>query len=261
MLLKVLWASLISGLFSFALAGGVSAVRYPQESFQHALTRHALESGVTIQVRPYGQSALDHAAGLDKMDFSQAPDVGSIERLNQIFLFVRDSKFVQGLPGPLSERRLSWLYPDDGCYIRAELALDFTEQAGLPVPLKFFSFGDLAVKTFNHPEGVVRWWYHVVPLYRVGNQAYVLDPAIDPTGPMTVENWKKSQEADSSVDRFSVCSSHTVGPYDHCTQPRVESLPMALEEQKDLLQPEWDRLIDLDRNPESELGNTPPWKN
>ena len=214
-----------------------------------------------VPVRPQQQnkSAWDLAASFAELDFSSATDVGTLEQLTTIFNFIRDSKFIKNQPAPLSERRLSWLFPDDGCYTRAELATDYSELQKLPTGAKLFTFGDLAVKTANHPEGIVRWWYHVVPVYRVGNQAYVVDPAIHPEGPLKVEDWKKALETEESVDKFAVCNTHTVGPEDNCKNPRKYSLESLLDDQVSFLGQEWDRLEELNRDPKAELGENPPW--
>lgn len=257
MLLKSLFSCLIIFVSVFAFATP-SARRHPRESSDMARMRYYQEG--ILDVKPMGRTPWDMANRLDKVDFSAVTDVGSVQKLNQIFKYIRDTKFITMPSQPLKERRLSWMYPDDGCYIRAELAQYFTHQQKMPDTYKIFSFGNLAVKSVNAHGGVVRWWYHVVPVYRVGQQAYAIDPAIDPRGPMTVEEWKKAQEADGPVDKFAVCKPKTVGPDEDCMNPHGQSFDYTLAEQKGFLNQEWNRLVQLGRNPQAELGDSPPWR-
>lgn len=255
-----IFASLLL-VFSAVAFATPSAKREVYETADMARNRYLLqEVQDVLDIKPMGRSAWDVATYLENVNFNQVADVGSVERLNQIFNYIRDTKFITNLvQQPLTDRRLSWMYPDDGCYVRAELAAHFTNAQRMPETYKLFSFGDLAVKTTNHPSGIIRWWYHVVPVYRVGAQAYAMDPSIDPRGPMTVQEWKKAQEADRPVDKFAVCKPRTVGPEGDCQNPYGQSIDMSLGEQKRFLNQEWERLLEMGRNPEAELGNNPPW--
>ncbi len=259
--MKNLFLSLLLLAFSVTAVAIPSAKREVHETADMARSRYLLlESQEILDIKPMGRSAWDVATHLENLNFNQVADVGSIERLNQIFAYIRDTKFMTNLTGqPLTERRLSWMYPDDGCYIRAELAAVFSSRDKLPETYKLFSFGDLAVKTTNHPQGIVRWWYHVVPVYRVGAQAYAMDPSIDPRAPMTVQEWKKAQEADRPVDKFAVCKPRAVGPEGDCQNPYGQAVENSMAEQKRFLNQEWERVLEMGRNPELELGNNPPW--
>ncbi len=248
---------LITFLFSTKTFASVSASRQADESFFQARMRNSVQS--TSQLYLQGSSAWGMAQSFEKLDFSQVADVGSLEKLNHLFIYIRDSKFISKLPLPLTERRLSWLFPDDGCYIRAEMVSLFTKQQNLPETYKFFGFGDLAVKSANHPDGVVRWWYHVVPIYRVGNQPYVIDPSIDPKAPMTAEAWKAAMEVERPAEKFSICQPRTVGPEESCTHSRGQSYEHTIRTQINFLDYEWLRLQNLGRNPQVELGDNPPW--
>jgi hypothetical protein len=247
-------------VFSTPAFAGLSAVRLPNENFKVARTREILRNILDVNTLQQDKSAWGVATKFENLDFTQVAEVESLEKLNQMFVYIRDTKFVPNQPAPLTNRRLSWLYPDDGCYTRAELASYFTKKQSMPDTYKFFSFGNLSVKTANHPEGVVHWWYHVVPIYRVAQQAYVLDPSIDPRGPMTVQDWKKAQEIDEPVEKFAVCKPKTVGPDESCTNGRGMSYESLIRSQEDFLHQEWERLEDLGRNPQAELGEAPPWK-
>jgi hypothetical protein len=116
-------------------------------------------------------------------------------------------------------RRPTWMYPDDGCWIRAELAALAGQEAGKPKPYKFFSFGSLTVSTTNAPGGSVSWWYHVVPVVRSASTgvAYVLDAAIDSSGPLTWNQWLLRQVSSLSNVEVTVADSGAYGPFDPVT--------------------------------------------
>jgi hypothetical protein len=249
---------------TFVFAKGVSAHRGVSESFAEARDRNMIshitqDNGDFDPAVIANDAAMDIAVGFDQVDFSQVSELQSIAHLNQIFRFIRDTKFMKEPNAQISERRLSWLYPDDGCYTRAGLASYYVDQANLPPTYKFFAFGNLAVKTANSPDGIVRWWYHVVPVYRIGMQAYVIDPAIDSSGPLKVEDWKKDLEAENEVNQFSVCKPSTVNPDQSCSSARGIPIANLNHDQEEFLQDEWNRLVDLNRDPKSELGDQPPW--
>jgi hypothetical protein len=245
--------------FSWNVRAVPSAIRLENEDFQAALTRNTSLQILDSDFGSSSKNAWSVSDKFEKMDFSQIEDLGSAEKLNEIFHFIRDTKFIENLNAPLNERRLTWLFPDDGCYLRAELAGDFVSKKFGTQTFKFFSFGNLAVRTDNRADGIVRWWYHVVPIYRVGNQAYVIDPSIDPRKPMLAEEWKKSMEVDAPVEKFAVCHQHTFGPEESCEKPSEIPIENVLRSQKGFLNQEWRRIQTLGRNPQLELGDTPPW--
>lgn len=253
--------NLLAGLFFFAssfVIAAPSASRLPDEKFTVARARHVPTQPQNMNI-PAG-SAWGVAVRYEKLDFSKVTDIGSLEKLNRIFAYIRDSKFINKQTGSISTRRLSWLFPDDGCYVRAGLASHFLNKQSVPDTQKLFAFGDLAVKSNNHPDGVVRWWYHVVPIYRVGNQGYVIDPSIDPRGPMLAEEWKKAMEINVPAEKFAICKTQIVSPEDNCSNPRGQSYESLIREQQGFLDQEWTRVQSLGRNPQQELGDSPPWK-
>lgn len=181
----------------------------------------------------------------------------SLDVLNELFSRVRDRRILrsdQDFP-----RRPSWMYPDDGCYARAEVASQLLIQEGYR-PSKIFAYGNLRVQTKNSENGFVEWWYHVVVGYRVGSINYVLDPAIDPTRPLTLKEWisKMKLESDDRVE-ISVCDSSAITPDSLCQGSRDYGLDYAKDLQDPFLDSEWSRLLSLKRDPKVELGMKPPW--
>lgn len=176
----------------------------------------------------------------------------------------RDLRFITQDLRPNFPRRSSWLYPDDGCFARAALAVRNLAQWNAPLPKKVFAFGNLTVKTPNAHGGSVSWWYHVAPLVEINNQKYVLDPALSPKKVLTLNEWlllMTDTPGDVSGIEVSVCESGAYTPGDDCSHVSDGKEEGALQDQEYYLDEEWNRLLQLKRKPDLELGEFPPWLN
>jgi len=237
---------------------GLSAIRLPGESYDQAHNRAVINSDLLRISDTQDDTPSDVQMTLDKIDFRQVPELPSMDELWKEFRFIRDTRFIQD-PTINFPRRLTWLYPDDGCYARAEMATQFTLQRGLPAPKKFFVFGNLTAQTPNAPGGEVGWWYHVAPIYRVKSAVYILDPAINPKQPLLVKDWIHAITASESQPHFALCSSATYDPDSSCSATAPNPQAKSLSDQEYFMRPEWDRLVELGRDPRKELGTNPPW--
>ncbi len=241
---------------SFAQMRGVSAVRLEAESYEDAAKRtrsHGTLFG-------YGYDTPERfKSSLAQLNIQEIPELSSAEEMKTQFEFVRDTKFIEDSSLEFS-RRLSWLFPDDGCYVRAELAAQSLVAQGFTAPKKIFVFGNLRASTKNSPQGFVRWWYHVAVTYRLGNVAYVYDPAIQPLSAITLQQWHEAIGGKSTQLEYAVCATGTVDPDGSCKAPKKDASRMMFAEQLNFLGEEWDRLEDLRRDPRAELGDSPPWK-
>ncbi len=192
-------------------------------------------------------------------DLSRVP-VWTDAEITTLFRATRDARYMVDESGFV--RRPSWLYPDDGCWVRAELAAIAAVEAGKPKPYKLFSFGNLTVSTPNAPGGSVSWWYHVVPIVKnTSGQAYVLDAAIDPTRPLPWKTWLLKQVTTISDVEVTIADSgayHPGSPVTGGTPPTKDSVAMDLSY---YLSAEWARQNDLSRDPVRVLGYSPPWGN
>lgn len=190
-----------------------------------------------------------------------APAWDSEADLLRRFRVLRDARVLRADDRPAFARRATWLYPDDGCYARAALATKtlIAAEPGVRPPGKIFAFGDLSVRTANAPGGQVEWWYHVAPVVRVGTQNFVLDPAIEPTRPLTTEEWIARQTPTPESTLVALCGSGTYVPSDRCDLQSDGVEATAVEDERELLGPEWARVLSLGRRPELELGDQPPW--
>ena len=160
-----------------------------------------------------------------------------------------------------ARRRATWLYPDDGCFVRAVIADDIIKKTLAVTTAKIFAFGNLRVKTENSPWGDVKWWYHVASIAKVttktGDKFYVYDPALDLKKPTEVHDWLK-QMNDPNAE-IAVCSGDAYDPNSDCAAGQANVYARAQTEATWYLQSEWDRLIELKRDPVRELGDFPPW--
>jgi hypothetical protein len=177
------------------------------------------------------------------------------------FEFARDEK--PHTDEALRPRRATWLYPDDGCFVRAVVAADLITKKSIVQPMKIFAFGTLKVKTANSPNGEVEWWYHVAPITKVVDATsrvekfFVYDPAIQPKYPLEVTEWLKTMNApDINV---AICATGTYDPDSDCALGDANPMARAQNEASWFLPSEWLRLEDLGRKPSEELGPKPPW--
>ncbi len=249
----------ILSLSSPILAMGTSAIRLEGENYQQAYNR-VRKTGPKRFMMEGLKTPEDLQVILEAIDLQTIPRVSSLKGLEQEFAYVRDSRFLK-TEEPDFPRRLTWLYPDDGCYARAELAARKLVDHGYTSPKKIFAFGDLKAETPNSEKGYVEWWYHVAVTYRVDDLIYVLDPALDPNHPMQLKDWHQAIGGEEAHIRYAICSYKTFDTDSDCVRPKQIGRNQAEFEQRNFLYEEWDRLVDLDRNPILELGDSPPWLN
>ncbi len=250
-----------------------SAIRLPKEDYRDARARvlgiqeddqtlreNPWDSSSRTGSRPKADTAEAQAGAFDQLDYSSVPEMGSYAELYEAFSRARDTRHLKDQSNdPSFLRRPSWMYPDDGCFARAGVMSQKLHQWGFVRPKKVFIFGNLRVKTQNHRAGFVTWWYHVVPLVKADGVAYALDPAIEPSRPLTLKEWVQRQVSVISSARVSICHELTYQPYSSCLNGNPRADTVSMSDQQSYLRDEWERLIELERNPEQELGDTPPW--
>jgi hypothetical protein len=171
---------------------------------------------------------------------------------------LRQRGSVSDLP-PDFPRRISWMYPDDGCYARAHL---MTHKSYAKIPMmKLFIFGSLHAKTSNHPQGYVDWWYHVAPIVRIGDVMFILDPAIEPERPLTLDEWIDRCGGRSRVTGLSICSNESYSPFSTCSGSSGRTSEDAAKSTVEgtFLMAEYERQKRLKRQPSKVLGDQPPW--
>lgn len=189
----------------------------------------------------------------------QAIGWSSVEVMQERFEAIRDARFLSLPTNPEFPRRISWLYPKDGCFARAALFNRNAFRMFVPIPDKIFAFGNLRVNTNNSRRGVVGWWYHVAPMVQVGETRYVLDPAIEPNKPLPLEEWLTRMGNPARI-KVALCRSGTYSPGDNCNK-QTDGMELRAERtQKHYLALEESELRRMGRDPEAELGDNPPWE-
>jgi hypothetical protein len=107
---------------------------------------------------------------------------------------------------------IPFLYPDDGCWIRAHMMCHLMRAGGPNTttnppedPEKvWIDFAGLqTVPTVNHPDCYVRWGWHVAPTLLVsapgGNEKRVIDPSLCDK-PVSLTDWRNRQDPGAHLD-------------------------------------------------------------
>lgn len=202
----------------------------------------------------------------------------SYKKIKRTFKKIRDFRYYDDDEHQGFKRRISWLYPDDGCWVRASsIFKDFFGPKNNPIrkqprPSKIFAFGNLCLNTNHAPTGKVKWWYHVAPIVvdAKTHQAYVLDPSVEPKKPVTINKWLSKIAANdgacadevSSVASFNICNSYGVEPFSRCQYSEYENFESEIRPnlmQRYFLNLERERQHALGRNANKILGESPPW--
>lgn len=192
------------------------------------------------------------------------------------FIKIRDIRYFNDEESNHFLRRITWLYPDDGCWTRATAAIKDlfgpvnNLVTGFSRPSKIFAFGNLCVNTSNSPNHSVYWWYHTAPIVKDAqtNQFYVLDPAVNPYKPLLVEDWiaeissnsKACAGSENNVRVFNICNGYGTGPFDYCNTSYETEIDSMLD-QSIFRRAERDRQVELGREADKVLGDVPPWLN
>lgn len=229
----------------------LSAARRPGQSFDDALAALGGKADAP-------GSVYDARRASANVDLSDAPSYSAAE-LSAAFFAARDTRFIDAADQRGLWRRASFLYPDDGCFARAAAMNELLADDGFSRPKNVFAFGWLRALTPNSPWGEVSWWFHVAPLVMSGGVAYVLDPSIEASRPLTLAEWIDAQAPREQVE-VSVCSAFATSPSDLCgAQQREGAWYRAQEDEVWYLGAEWDRQVELGRDPWVVLGSSPPW--
>ena len=236
-----------------------SAHREPGQSYLDYKARIPLLRVPNDPNEPVRVTAEGASVPYDPAKLPLATEWQSADEMLKRFQAMRDYRWLQTGDRPNFSRRLTWLYPDDGCFARAALAVMNLKTWGNEPPSKVFAFGNLLVKTANSLSGSVSWWYHVAPLVQVSGQKYVLDPALEPTAPLKLEEWLARMSQDISKLEVAVCGSGSYVPSDDCVKDTDGVETTAAVDINDYLRAEWSRMVQLQRDPSEVLGANPPW--
>jgi hypothetical protein len=255
--LTILWVSL-----SLCLVQGFMhpfASRNANESWKDARLRY-YNTMTFANSNTDDKSVDDSQVPLSEADFTKIPS-SEFQQIKEFFEKSRDLRFIADRDHKNFSRRITWLYPDDGCFARAGLLIQHAVDWKLILPWKIFVFGDLTLQTSNNPKGQVSWWFHVAPIIRSeDSKLWVLDPSVHPDAPVELDSWIDKLGDKNSV-KVSVCTSFAYGVENSCENSTAADNSVALKNQMYFLYWEWQRQLTLGRVPENVLGDYPPWKN
>lgn len=210
------------GVAPLSVQASLSALRYEEESYQNARLRSIAQSPriYSDSIDESSQTAHDVAKKLSEVDLSNVPLVETLDQVTEYYEYVRNTPFIETKDAYLEARRITWFYPDDGCYIRAMMMAIFLDHDKSLKLDKIFAFGNLRAETEYSRSGIVRWWYHVAVAVRYGSEVYVFDPAVNHNKALTVQEWRDSIADKDDEVKFSICSSKTYGPDSDCYNPK-----------------------------------------
>ena len=251
--IRIVISFVFFSLNAMASPHGISAHRAPGVSWKTL----ASEQQPSV-LKNFRKSAIGSTVPLPEVDLKQVPQLNDYLELESAFQYIRDLRFLEDPELAGIERRASWLFPDDGCYARASLAIQNLQNYSAIRPLKIFAYGNLVAKTSNTFEGTVTWWYHVAPILGAQGNYYVLDPALEPKRPLLLKEWA-SRLGTSPYISYNICQPQTYLPYSSCDTPPSDEDANAVSDQLGFLPLERERILELDRNPAEELGEHPPW--
>ncbi len=244
-----------------ASADGKSAWREPGHSYlEYLLNAKEVARRDRTNEPTFPITAVDSASKFSQGNLPEATSWSSLQELRERFEYVRDWRGLIWPTKPDFRRRSSWLYPDDGCYARAALAQKNLHALKITPASKVFAFGNLHIESKNAADGAITWWYHVAAIVEVDGKKFVLDPAISPQAPLELRAWLAQMSSDPDSLEVAICGSGTYTPYDACNKVSDGQEVEAQHDQLRFLDLEWERIEFLNRDPEAELGESPPWK-
>lgn len=239
-----------------------SAVRAPNEPWEEAAERN-FERNASISAHLAAPLATPEqwAVPMEQVS-SQLANLpewrGPISGIARAFEIARDERhYSDGKHDFL--RRSSWMYPDDGCFVRASHVAASLERAGLVRPGRVFAFGNLKMKTEFNSRGAVYWWYHVAAAYRSGNHIVVIDPAAHYDRPLLLEEWVGRINSKPGATKVALCDTHAYMAAQTCMGGGPEQERGQPSHQKSYLGSEWNRLSRLGKNPDVTLRQNTGW--
>lgn len=176
----------------------------------------------------------------------------------ELFTYIRDNRDM--LDQSNFKRRITWFYPDNGCYARSAIMQNLVQNKIGEVWSQIFLFGNLKLKTKYSRRGAVTWWYHVAPIVKTDRGVFVFDPSVNAVEPLALKDWLSKVNA-STDSTIAICDAKAYKPSSLCFNENESHLDEALKEEKEVFfEREWIRLENLGLKPEEVLGEKPPWK-
>jgi len=191
------------GYFSKFLLGGLLIAQLPNVA-------HATEISDVYAELPANSSTLEFSSGdsnrirfedarIQEGFFDTVERWTSLDQVNRAYEFIRSHAF---LKHERTLRRINWLEPADrSCFQRGGIAAGLLKQHGFPLVTSIYlaggfstcsAFRDGSGDADKKGAGCVLWEWHNAPGVRVGNEVYILDPALNYARPLTLKEWVES---------------------------------------------------------------------
>lgn len=238
-----------------------SPLREPGRSFESYLQEERAKPSLFEDKKPKRNTVTRNAIAYQKAQWERLTEFnGTKAEFLELFRFIRDERFFTDPKSPSFKRRIPWLFPDDGCPLRAEwIARKAYLKNSREVFQKVFLFGDLDLATPYHPNGNILWWFHVAPGIKFQGVPYVFDPSVRSDHPLTVTEWASLLSSPHRT-RIAICNVGALDPYSLCDAPQFAmSSLVALKTLFPLLHKERARISELGLNASEVLGDHPPW--
>ena len=161
----------------------------------------------------------ENKTALINVDFNTVPSWSRKEVMEGFYL-VRDHKHLPCSNVVGNKRAIPWLYPENGCFVKAALARRLLALKGYPNIRKLFVFGDFKYKSRWAETGYVSFKFHVAVATRVGDEIYILDPSVEYERPLLLLDWcqKLTSESQNSNIEYSLCNDMTVSHNSECDE-------------------------------------------
>lgn len=245
----------------------VSASRAPEQDWEDALDSQLVKSRANSgegEIGPLlaisGSARAISQPYRPDIDVSALPEwKGSEADLYKAFRLARDERYYTHSSDPEFVRRAPWLYPIDGCYVRAAHVARSLERAGIVRPGKLFTFGRLRLQSPYVVGKFAYWSYHVAAAYRQGSNARVFDPSVDSSKILSLDEWAKKITKNTAAIKISVCDTYAYMPGHRCVGGSDRQERSAQNHLKYYLPKEWNNVRRLGLPPERVLGEVPPW--
>ena len=153
------------------------------------------------------------------IDFNSIPS-WSKEEISEGFNVIRDHKYLPCSNVVDNKRAIPWLYPENGCFVKAALAKKLLYLHGYPKIKKLFVFGDCKYRSQWTKTGYVSFKFHVAVATRVESEVYILDPSVEYERPLLLLHWCEllTSESQNKSIEFSLCNDLTVSHNSRCDE-------------------------------------------
>lgn len=200
-----------------------------------------------------GNSAYDAQRPLSNVNLNEIPEWNNWEQLKSGFDLILNERNLDDHEVSGFQRRITWLYRNDGCFTRSGLASKKLARAGFPKVKQFFVFSDLRY-----------WTYHVALAARIGSTIYIFDPAFNWNEPMPLDAWRQEFTYNSDPENVavSICDQTSWDPGGDCAGLPPDHIDTETNRNLDQWRYVWqhEERESLANKAPLYLGDFPPWK-